>query len=254
WRPTRNAEFLPLSAAEARERTGDRLPGFRPRPDDTKENRAANLADGDGYLRAVQEAAGESVVIGEDLGEVPDYVRPHLEKRGIAGFKVCHWEYELDEDDAEAEPQLIPGSAYAECSFATYATHDHPPLAAMWEEFREKALSADEDERLEGEKNLRLLGEFAGISPLADQSWPGYTPELRDKLLRALFACRSRYAALMITDIYGLPERFNTPGTVGGTNWRVRLPFTIREMRERPDLRAAGASLAAMIRESGRAR
>ena len=30
-------------------------------------------------------------VIGEDLGTVPDYVRPNLRSLGIAGFKIPQW-------------------------------------------------------------------------------------------------------------------------------------------------------------------
>jgi 4-alpha-glucanotransferase len=33
----------------------------------------------------------------------------------------------------------------------------------------------------------------------------------------------------MITDLYGMSDRFNKPGTVGGENWRFRLPFTVSQ-------------------------
>ena len=37
WTPDRNAEFLPCNETEAADRTGGRLPGFKPYPDDTPE-------------------------------------------------------------------------------------------------------------------------------------------------------------------------------------------------------------------------
>ncbi|NIP96095.1 MAG: 4-alpha-glucanotransferase, partial [Akkermansiaceae bacterium] len=74
-----------------------------------------------------------------------EYVRPHLRELGIAGYKICHWEVEADGNGIE---HPVPGENYEECSFATYATHDHPPMAAMWEEFRVGSQSVDEDIRV----------------------------------------------------------------------------------------------------------
>ena len=48
WTPDRNAEFLPLTEAQAAAKTGGRLPGFKQFPDDTPEHKAANQAQGRG--------------------------------------------------------------------------------------------------------------------------------------------------------------------------------------------------------------
>ncbi len=250
WRPVRNGEFLTLSTEEAMARTGGVLPGFKPRPDDSKEHRAANLKEGDKHLRMVMEASGEHEVVGEDLGAVPDYVRPHLRKLGIAGFKICHWEVEQDKVGIE---HPVRGKNYEECSFATYATHDHPPIAAMWAEFREGTQSIDGDIREGACWNLRVLSEFAGI-PLAQDacSFPPYDEELQWSLLRALLETKSRDAAFMITDLFGMVERFNIPATTGGKNWRIRMPFTVEEMGRRDDLREEAEKLRIMIHEAGR--
>ena len=250
WRPQRNAEFLPLSHDMARARTGGPLPGFMPRPDDTHENKKANLADGDKYLRAVQEAAGANEVVGEDLGAVPDYVRPHLHKIGIAGFKICHWEVEHGKDGIE---HPYPLRKYDECSFATYATHDHPSLAAMWEEFRGRLHSEDEGERKGAEWNLRILSEIAELPvKKGGHKFPAFDRKIKWAQLEALLAAGSRYAAFMITDLYGMTERFNIPGTVGGSNWRIRMPFTVEEMAGRKDLVKESTKLAKVITRTKR--
>ena len=62
-------------------------------------------------------------VIGEDLGTVPDYVRPNLRSLGIAGFKIPQWEV--------YHGRVTPGAEYDRLSVATYATHDHKPLRAL---------------------------------------------------------------------------------------------------------------------------
>src|SRR5712671_681773 len=63
WTPDRNAEFLPLSEAEAATRTGGRLPGFKQFPDDKPERKAINQAQGEEILRVVLEASGETTVV-----------------------------------------------------------------------------------------------------------------------------------------------------------------------------------------------
>ena len=96
WRPRQNAEFLPLSLEEAQARTGGDLPHFRPREDDTPAHKAANRTQGEEILRVLNEVCGEHRLIGEDLGALPDYVRPSLLSLGIAGFRVPFWEVERD--------------------------------------------------------------------------------------------------------------------------------------------------------------
>src|SRR5438105_9155911 len=92
WRPRKNKQFLPLDRNEMLEQTGGRAPRFAPRDDETSENREANKREGEEYLRVILEESGATRVIGEDLGMVPDYVRPNLRSLGIAGFKIPQWE------------------------------------------------------------------------------------------------------------------------------------------------------------------
>lgn len=221
WRPQRNAEFIGLSEEEAKKITGGPLPGFHPRPDDTEENKAANLADGDRYLKVVQEAAGDGEVVGEDLGCVPDYVRPHLEKIGIAGFKICHWE-------TQPNGKVVPGSAYPECAFTTYATHDHDSIPAMWNDLLGQL---DGEEKAGAMAGLKLLSDFARL-PSGDSPdcYAPYGSTVKWALFGALLKSNANYAALMITDLIDSTKRINIPGTVGGENWRYRLPWKLSEM------------------------
>ena len=241
WMPDRNREFLPLSADEAAARCGGRRPGFRPRPDDTAENRRANLMEGDALLARLLRATPGQIVIGEDLGCVPDYVRPDLSRLRIAGFKIPHWEI-------DARERITPGSAYNPCSFATYATHDFPPLCNDWAEWyghvqagrravQDTALPEDELRRLlriakDCGRVLCWLGDYAGLS--RKESLAPWGPGIKDALYRALFACRSNYAALMWTELFDVPQRLNTPGTVGGANWAPRMPFTAEQAADMP--------------------
>ncbi len=255
WMPDRNPEFLELSADEAAARCGGRRPGFRPRPDWTEDDRRANLMQGDHLLSQLLRAAPQALVIGEDLGCVPDYVRPDLSRLRIAGFKIPHWEI-------DSTQHIIKGSSYNPCSFATYATHDFPPLCNDWNEWYghvAEARAAAKDESLPPEtlRNilrtgkdcacvLRWLGEYAGMA-VKDSLVP-WSAEVKTALMRALLESRSAYAALMWTELFDIPVRLNTPGTEGGTNWRPRMPFTAAEAAELPQ----GAWLRELSQAAGR--
>jgi 4-alpha-glucanotransferase len=138
WRPQRNKEFLPLDQHQMLEQTGGRAPHFVPRDDEIPEHREANKREGEEYLRVIMDEAGAARVAGEDLGVVPDYVRPSLRSLGIAGFKIPQWEMR--------DGMIIPGDIYDRLSVATYATHDHEPIRALWENAFERPASDPEQQ------------------------------------------------------------------------------------------------------------
>src|ERR1044072_2358658 len=160
------------------ERTGGRAPHFIPRDDNTPENRDANRREGEEYLRVVLEEAGAARVSGEDLGVVPDYVRPNLRYLGIAGFKIPQWEIR--------DEMIIPGEMYDRLSVATYATHDHEPIRASWEEMLKDPNS---DRRQQARETLHKIALFAGLNPNIDQL--DYETVFYPAVMNALFRCNS---------------------------------------------------------------
>ncbi|MEQ1842762.1 MAG: 4-alpha-glucanotransferase, partial [Verrucomicrobiales bacterium] len=205
WNPVRNAEFLPLTHDEAAARCGGRLPGFRPRPDHSEESKAANREEGEKYFRMILDASAGAEVIAEDLGTVPDYVRPSLESLGIAGMKVPQWEF--------SEGRVSSGLHYPALSFATYASHDHAPMRAQWEQQlgQMRQAEADSHEYWEARNFLTTLCSFAGIElPWNDP--PEYSSEVWEKLLRELCLSQSDRVAVMINDLILETERINVPG------------------------------------------
>lgn len=234
WLPQRNDEFLEMDGAEAAAATGGLLPRWAPRPDDYETNKQANRADGDERLRVVLEAAGDGEVVGEDLGTVPDYVRPHLAELDIAGFRVPHW-------DADEEGDVVSPDEMDECAFATYATHDHDPISAQWKDLRSRAASTEDPDDADDALALwQRLADFAGVEP----SGP-YTGRIRWALIDALMRCRSRYAAIMVNDLFMIDDRINQPGTVGDHNWTFRLQQTTEDLAARPEWERFERSIAA---------
>jgi 4-alpha-glucanotransferase len=227
WTPDRNAEFLPLDEIQAAARTGGRLPGFKPFPDDTIEHKAANQQQGEEILRVVLEASGDTTIVAEDLGVVPDYMPATLQKLGIPGFRIPS--FFREQDGRYSDP-----AQYPRLSLAQPATHDHPPLAAAWAE-RWQNIDAGrnvEDNRRE----LRHFMDFAGVK---DKEPPRqFTSRLREAYLRAVLQSNSWLVVVMITDVLGQLTRFNTPGTVSPDNWSLRLPKTVKELDKDPVLLA----------------
>jgi 4-alpha-glucanotransferase len=96
WRPAQNAEFAEMPQGEVERVTGGELPRFHPLADDTDAHRLSNRKHGEELLKVLVDETGPYALIGEDLGTVPDYVRPSLESLQIAGFRVPMWEKEWD--------------------------------------------------------------------------------------------------------------------------------------------------------------
>lgn len=247
WNPIRNDEFFPLSEEEAAARCDGRLPGFQPNPDDSDENKAANREHGEEIYRILLDAAGDAAIVAEDLGLVPDYVNPSLTSLGIPGMAVPQWTFDGD--------QIRKVESYQELSFATYATHDHFPLKAQWDQARATFLDESKretHEQWEARQFLFPLCDFAGIEIHDDQP-PAYTPEVRDKLLAALYRTPSRYAGVMITDLFGMTDRVNVPGVMDGSNWSWRLEPTVTELSRNPYWTAMTEASRKGLIESGRA-
>src|SRR5882724_10104664 len=260
WRAQRNKEFLPLDQHQMLEQTGGRAPHFVPRDDEKPEHREANKHEGEEYLRVIMTEAGAARVAGEDLGVVPDYVRPSLRSLGIAGFKIPQWEMR--------DGMIIPGDTYDRLSVATYATHDHEPIRALWENAFERPES---DTGEQARATLEKIALFAGLGtnsqgtavssppnqngadwkpPLLDQ--PDYEKDFYPAVMDALFRCNSWIAVLMITDLLAREYRFNFPGTKANLNWTRRIQRSITKLRSSRKERKRMQLIRELLKKTGR--
>ncbi|SPE54191.1 4-alpha-glucanotransferase [Verrucomicrobia bacterium] len=241
WMPERNAEFLHLTWDQAAAKNGGRTPGFRLLPDDTAEHKASNQAQGEEILRVLLEASGDTTIVAEDLGVVPDYVPPTLQKLGIPGFRIPT--LFRDYDGSYSDPKKYP-----RLSLAQPATHDHPPLAAAWAECWQ---NIDAGKNVEGNRReLRLMMDFAGLNGVEPPR--EFTEQIHGAFSRAVLFSRSWLAVFQITDIFAITPRFNTPGSVSPTNWTYRLAQTVAELDEEALLLSRTERFARLARESGR--
>jgi 4-alpha-glucanotransferase len=166
-------------------------------------------------ILALESHRNSALVVGEDLGTVPDEVPRALEKWGILSSKVLFFERERDGEFKAAEQ-------YPALALATADTHDMAPINGIWEE-RDIDLRAElgllprddqvrharEERARERERLLERLAN-AGVLPTA-------RPPLSLVELRAAihaFICRTpaRLAGLSLDDLAGETEPVNVPG------------------------------------------
>lgn len=245
WHPSKNKKFLGLTPEQALVYTNGELPQFYPAPDDSDERMEANLQRGDEIITHLLKAADGAEIIAEDLGMTPSYVRPHLKSKKVAGFRICHWEA-----DSDARP--CPTEKYEYHSFATYSTHDHPPIKPLWEDYRQKLYSEDSKVKADAQHNLRILGQIARVNLPevleTPRDVPRFGADIQWALLDYLLQTNSRYAAFMITDLLGTSDRFNTPSTTGDHNWTHRLEHPVEAFYDKPVLRELSRELRLRIK------
>ena len=163
------------------------------------------------------------MIIAEDLGTVPDFVRASLARLGVPGFRVLRWERHWH---SEGQPFRDPAE-YPAISVATSGTHDTESMAVWWEH-----ASAAEREQIAA---LPTVQRIAG---------PGDLTGTRLQSGRARRAARGavrlpdRTSLLLpLIDVFGWSDRINEPATIGGDNWTFRLPWPSDRLHEIPEAR-----------------
>jgi 4-alpha-glucanotransferase len=201
-----------------------RKAGFSPSDED------AQIRLGETLLAII---GGFGQVVAEDLGALPEFLRPSLARLGLPGYRVLRWETTDVWRDGRKETLLHDPMAWPAISVATSGTHDTETQAEWWD-----ALSPDE------RRLYTSLPELHGIDPHR-----GFDDQVRDAFLCVLYASSSELCLLPFQDLLGGRQRVNVPGTVNDRNWTFRMPMDVDALR--PD-HATTARLAKLAGESGR--
>ncbi len=188
---------------------------------------------------AQESVANRCVVIGEDLGTVPEGFRDEIADWGIWSYLVMMFE----RDDHGAFSGI---DHYMANALVTFNTHDLSTYAG-WRSFGDL-------------KTKRALGIDPGESD--DARW--HALAMLDDVLRHhgierndlysvtsfLARTKSRMLAIALEDLLGVVDQPNIPGTVDEhPNWRRRLPVPLEAVMSKVDV----AALKAATRERSRA-
>ncbi|POA21923.1 4-alpha-glucanotransferase [Pseudomonas sp. FW300-N1A1] len=180
----------------------------------------------------------QAIVLGEDLGTVPDGLREKLSARSILGMRVL-----LFEQDHGS--RFRPILDWPDNALATTSTHDLPTLNGWWhgrdiEWSARLGLIDDQGERQWREHRQR---EREGLRGALSQDPQNFREETRetdqvlDASARFLGHTRAPLVLLPLEDALGLDEQANLPGTLDShPNWCRRLPVDSEKLLDDPDV------------------
>ena len=151
---------------------------------------------GDDFVNRLKESFPAFEIIAEDLGFMTDEVRSLLKNSGFPGMKVLQFAF-----DAREPSNYLPHTYGRHC--VCYAgTHDNTTVAGWFTE-------ADPDD-------VALAVRYLGLNESEGYVWG---------VLRGGLGSVADLFIAQAQDYLGLDSegRMNTPGTLGGNNWRWRL-------------------------------
>ncbi len=211
-------------------------------------------------ILALESVRAKALVIGEDLGTVPDWVRDRLEATGVLSYRVLY--FERTPSGAWKAPAHYPAQA-----LAVVTTHDLATLSGYWEgadiEARstlglfpsEQARSAMLSGRQWEKGGILAALKSEGLLPPGVPDDPAQVPTMTTELTEAIHQYLARSSAWMvlanIEDIIGTRAQANLPGTLDQhPNWCRKLGSTVDELTQDSRFDRLAAQLR-VIRPSG---
>jgi (1->4)-alpha-D-glucan 1-alpha-D-glucosylmutase len=205
-------------------------------------------------LVALESHRNRCLVIGEDLGTVPDEVRAALGEAGVLSYRLLYFEREHGGDFRR--PADYPAQAIVAAS-----THDLPTLAGWWDgvdiAVREslglfpasEAREAQIVGRAQDRARLLLALEREGLLPPGATANPVSAPVMTTGFAAAVQTYLARTPAALLAvqleDVLGVKEQVNLPGTTDQhPNWRRRLPLAVERFAEDERVAAIAGTLA----------
>ena len=187
-----------------------RKTGFSPSDKDTQ----IHLGE---TLLSIMEKYGE--VIAEDLGTVPEFLRPSLARLGIPGYRVLRWEKDELRHGRRMQQSFRDPAKWPQISVAASGTHDTETQAVWYD-----GLSSH---------HRGCLARVPGLEHLDCSR--GFDDSVLDALLRVLYGAASDLCLLPFQDLLGMREQVNVPGSVNDRNWTYRMPMLVDALRtDRP--------------------
>ena len=191
------------------------------------------------------------LVVGEDLGTVPDEVRAALTRYAAYRYKVLLFEKEPD-------GRFRAPAAYERRAIASVTTHDLPTLRGYWEgrdlEIRDALALYPNDElrrfvHEERERDraalLAALHDAALAPTTATSADQPYNDALGESVQRYLASSASALAVVQVEDLIAMREPVNVPGTSDEyPNWQRKLVAEIEELFDRESVARVLAAVA----------
>ena len=183
-----------------------------------------NLAD-----VALESHRARCLVIGEDLGTVPDGFRDRLDAADVLSYRVMFFERD--------GLHFIPRGEYPAKAVACVATHDLPTLAGWWDgaDYAERRsighMTAEDAAQAEADRSeeKQRFAEAVGVTSL--EGVAGVPPEVLRAANRFVAETPCILAVAQAEDLVGETVAVNLPGTsVERPNWQRKLGMDVTEI------------------------
>jgi 4-alpha-glucanotransferase len=185
---------------------------------------------------ALESERNRCLIVGEDLGVVPDEMRQAMPEFGLYHYKVLLFE--------KHEGHFRRPHDYVRHALATVTTHDMPTLRSFWEgrdiELRRglalyPSVEMEQEIVRERERDRSALLEVLETEGLRPQSPGGpdepFTSDLAQALHLYLARSASRMVAVQVEDLLGMVDPVNVPGTHHEyPNWQRKLSIDVEDM------------------------
>ncbi len=172
---------------------------------------------------AAESLDNHCLIVGEDLGTVPEGFRERMSAQGILSYRLLIF-------GTDADGRFLPPEAYPDDALAAFSTHDLPTFRGYMEE-RDMATRAalglylDDDARaraaaLRETERQRLIAALRQIDPAATASFEA----LLAAAYRFLARTPCRLFLAQMEDLAREADQPNLPGTADEyPNWRRKL-------------------------------
>lgn len=189
-------------------------------------------------ILALESHRQHCLVVGEDLGTVPEGFRERMAEANILSYRVLFFEQDPETGN------FVPPDAYPTLALAVVGSHDLPTLRGWWEgrdlDLKEqlglypKLSDAAEQRDARQQQREQLLRALRREGLLVAHGDPDISA-----LVRATHAFLARSSSMLamaqIDDLTDELEPVNVPATSDEhPNWRRRLSMTLEELAERP--------------------
>jgi 4-alpha-glucanotransferase len=183
---------------------------------------------------ALESALHRCLVVGEDLGTVPDEMRHAMAEFAVYSYKVLLFE-------KHADGRFRRPEEYVRRAIATVTTHDLPTLRGYWAggdlELRDRLqlFPGDEirryvyDERVRDRAQLLAALDAVGLRPQpGPEAEAGYSASVAHDVQLYLARSSAALVVLQIEDLLGMTDPVNVPGTSHEhANWQRKVTANI---------------------------
>jgi len=212
-------------------------------------------------LVALESHRNKAMIIGEDLGTLPEGFRERLMRKGMFSYRLFYFE----QDD---RGNYIPFTNYPKTALVSISTHDLPTLAGFWSnqdiKLREEMGIIDEGQaeaqrRYRTTQKARMMERLFQDGFLTDQNahsaWESLTPtdDLHSAVLSFVLHTPSVLALISQEDLFLDDRQQNFPGTTSEhPNWVTKMRYSVEELRSHKEACRMAQKFRRLIEASGR--